>query len=136
MTIVIQMGLDRADDKLWYIDEYIWDDDTIDTVHRPTEILAFRHLFRQSRMIRKRGLILQLSPLQREVMRWEYQAMRTVPMPDNIHNWISARMYGLPPLQVKALLDECSYVVLLRDILDMQPLDLDWESPAVTRRAA
>lgn len=136
---VIQLGFDPLDDKWWWVDQHKWDtiDETPDTVKRPTEQLAFRGLYRQSRLIKKRGVLVNLSPLHTECLRLEYHAMSKPPYPDNVYNWISARIHGVPPLQVKAILDECSFVVLLREALGMQPLAIHWDAEiAVVKRAA
>lgn len=132
---VIQLGFDERDNKLWWVDCYKWDDDTVSNVSRPTEVTAFRKLFRQSRLLQKRGIFINLSALHMEAMRLEYRAMITPPYPANVYQWVSQRMHGVSPTQVKALLDECSLVTLLRDALGMRPLEINWNAD-VQRRAA
>ena len=128
MNPIIQLGIDPQDDRLWWCDMHLWDtiDETPDTAQRPTEQAAFRRMFRQARIIRKRGILINLSPLHIQVMRMEQSALIAEPIPDNTYNWISARMHGIPPLQVKAILDECSLVVLLRDALHLPAIVVDW----------
>lgn len=139
MTPIIQLGFDPADDRLWWVDMHKWDtrDETPDTVKRPTEQLAFRGLFRQSRLISKKGVLINLSPLHLTAMQLEYHALSRPPYPDNVYAWVSARMRGVPPLQVKALLDECSFVVLLREALGLAPLAVQWSiDPVVVKHVA
>ncbi len=126
MAPIIQLGIDPQDDRLWWTDCFLWDDDSVENVQRPTEIAAFRRMFRQARLIKKRGVLINLSPLHVQVMRMEQSALIAEPTPDNIYNWIAARMHGIPPLQVKAILDECSLVVLLRDALHLPAIVVDW----------
>ena len=128
MAVIIQLGLDPQYDRMWWCDQHKWDtrDETPDTVNRPTEIRALRGLYRQSRAIEKRGVLVNLSPLHIQVMRMEQSALISEPPPDNVHNWIAARMHGIPPLQVKAILDECSLVVFLREALGMPALQIEW----------
>ena len=137
---VIQLGFDERDDRFWWTDCYLWDirDSVPDTVKRPTEDAAFRGLFRQSRLLKKRGVFINLSSLHLTAMYLEYQALSQPPYPSNVYQWVSARMHGVAPTQVKALLDECSLVTLLRDALGMPALDIDWNRGAVHkgRRAA
>lgn len=118
---------------------HLWDtrDEPPGTVKRPTEQLALRGLFRQSRLIQKKGVLINLSPLHLTALQLEYHAMSKPPYPDNVYTWIAARMHGIPPLQVKALLDECSFVVLLREALGLPPLNMQWTlEPVVVKRAA
>ena len=142
MAPIIQLGLDPQDDRLWWCDLHKWDirDDIPDTVKRPTEQAAFRLLFRQSRALekfQKRGILINLSPMHQHIMRMEQSALIAEPPPDNVFNWIAARIHGIPPLQVKAILDECSLVVLLRDALHMAPIVVDWPvREGVVRKAA
>jgi len=139
LTPIIQLGFDPQDDRLWWCDQFKWDttDETPDTIQRPTEQAAFRRMFRQARLIKKRGILVNLSPLHLQVMRMEQSALISEPVPDNVYNWIAARMHGLPPLQVKAILDECSLVVLLRDALHMPAIVVDWPvRENVAKRAA
>jgi hypothetical protein len=142
MAPIIQLGLDPQDDRLWWCDMHRWQTQTEDgeeepnTVMRPTEIRAFRNIFRQSRLMAKKGVMINLTPLHREALRLEHQAMSKPPYPDNVYGFISSRMPGVPPTQVKFLLDECSLVVLLRDVLGMPALVMDWELPVVVKRAA
>jgi hypothetical protein len=135
---VIQLGFDPQDNKLWWVDCFKWDtrDETPDTVTRPTEQLAFRGLFRQARLLSKRGVFINLSPLHMEALRLEYQAMSKPPYPDNVNGWIAQRMHGVSQFQVRALLDECSLVVLLRDVLRMQPLEVQWAVEKVAGKKA
>lgn len=126
MTPIIQLGFDPQDNKLWWTDCFLWDDDTVENIQRPTELAAFRRMFRQARLIAKRGVLINLSPLHLHIMRMEQSAMIAEPQPENVYNWISARVHGIPPLQVKAILDECSLVVLLRDALHMPAIVVDW----------
>ena len=138
LTPIIQLGFDPQDDRLWWCDQFKWDttDETPDTIQRPTEQAAFRRMFRQARLISKRGILVNLSPLHLQVMRMEQSALISEPVPDNVHTWIAARMHGIPPLQIKAILDECSFVVLLREVLGLPALVMDWElSPAVKKVA-
>lgn len=139
MAPIIQLGLDPQDDRLWWVDIHKWDtrEEIPDTVKRPTEQAAFRLLFRQSRAIQKKGILVNLSPLHLHIMRMEQSALIAEPTPDNVYNWISARVHSIPPLQVKAILDECSLVVLLRDALHMPAIVVDWPvREAVVRKAA
>lgn len=139
---VIQLGFDPQDNRLWWCDMHRWDtrtedgEEEPDTVKRPTEIRAFRNIFRQSRLMQKKGVMINLSTLHREALRLEHQAMSRPPYPDNVYGYIASRMSGVPPTQVKFLLDECSFVVLLREVLGMPALVMDWELPAVAKRAA
>lgn len=128
MTPIIQLGFDPQDNKLWWTDCHLWDtrDETPDTIIRPTEAAALRGLFRQARLLSKRGVYINLSPLHMEAMRLEYRALSTPPYPDNVYAWVAQRMHGIPHLQVKALLEEVSLVVLLRDVLGLAPLAVDW----------
>lgn len=128
MAVITQLAFDPQYDKLWWVDMHKWDtnDETPDTVQRPTEQLAFKGLYRQSRLIEKRGILVNLSPLHLQVMRMEQTALISEPVPDNVYNWIAARMHGIPPLQIKAILDECSFVVLLREVLHLPALAVDW----------
>lgn len=134
MSAIIQLGLlDKSDDKLWWCDPWLWDDDTVHNVQRPTEVAAFRKLFRQSRLLKKRGVYINLSPLHMTALRLEYHAMSKPPHPDKVYQWISTRMPGVPPTQVKALLEECSLVTMLRDTLGMKPLVMDWEVETIQK---
>jgi hypothetical protein len=142
--VIIQLGLfNGADDRYWWCNSGIWDTRYEDgqeepsTVQRPTEIAAFKSLYRQSRLIRKRGVYVSLSPLHLQALRLEYQAMSRPPVPDNIHLWVADRMRGVTQLQVKALLEEASFVILLRDVLGLAPLEVQWSEPMYTvKRAA
>lgn len=139
MSNVIQLGLlSRQDDRYFWVDPWMWDlhDDIPDTVKRPTEILAFNRMFRQSRLIRKRGVLVNLSPLHMQLMRLEQSAMTANPVPDNVYHWIAARVRGFTPLQIQAMLEECSFVVLLRDVLSLPPLAIEWQRPEVAARKA
>lgn len=142
MSVVIQLGIDSQDDKLWWIDFYRWDTRTEDgeeepnTVTRPTEIMALRNIYRQGRLLQKQGVMINLTSLHMEAMRLEYQAMSKPPYPDNVYGYISSRMVGVPPTQVKFLLDECSLVALLREVLGMPALVMDWEAPKVDKKRA
>lgn len=138
IATIIQLGLDPQDNRLFWVDMHLWDerDATPGTVQRPTETAAFRNLFRQSRLLSKRGVFINLTPLHLTAMRLEHQAMSTPPTPKNVYAWVSERMGGVSHLQVKALLDECSLVVLLRDAFSMPALPIEWELPAVAKRAA
>lgn len=141
MTNIIQLGLDPQDDRLWWWDMHKWDvrDEIPDTVKRPTEQAAFRLMFRQSRALekfQKRGVLINLSPLHMNIMRMEQSALISEPPPDNVYNWIAARVHGIPPLQIKAILDECSLVVLLRDALHMAPIEVDWPVREVAAKKA
>jgi hypothetical protein len=127
LNAIIQLGFDSRDDKLFWVDQWLWDDDTVSSVQRPTEITAFRNMFRQARLLQKRGLFINLSALHLEAMRLEYRAMTTPPMPANVYQWVSAKMHGVPPTQVKSLLEECSLVTLLRDAMGMRPITIDWD---------
>jgi hypothetical protein len=133
---VIQLGFDERDNKLWWVDQWLWDDDTISSIQRPTEIAAFRQMYRQSRLLKKHGVFINLSPLHRQIMVMEYSALNNEPKPDNIYNWISARVRGIPPLQVKRILEECSLVVLLREVLSLPELVIDWPLEDVAKRKA
>lgn len=128
MAIITQLAFNPQDDRLWWVNMHLWDtqDETPDTVQRPTEQAAFRQMFRQARLLEKRGVLINLSPLHIQVMQLEQRALTAEPLPDNPYNWISARMHGIPPLQIKAILDECSFVVLLREALGMQPIAVNW----------
>lgn len=126
---VIQLGLfSRQDDKYWWVDQFIWDtrDSEPSTVNRQTEELAFRSLYRQSRLMKKYGVFINLTDYHMQIMRLEAAAMIAKPQPSNVYTWIAARMRGVSHLQIKAILDECSLVVLLRDVLRMPPLAIDW----------
>ena len=140
---VIQLGFDPEYDRLWWCDPFRWDtrtedgEEEPDTVKRPTEIRAFRNIFRQARLMQKKGVLINLTSLHREALRLEHAAMSRPPYPDNVYGYISSRMIGVPPSQVKFLLDECSFVVLLREVLGMPALVMDWEVvPLVAKRAA
>lgn len=134
---IIQLGLlSKEDDRLWWLDPYLWDlrDDAPDTVTRPTEVLALRGLFRQARLIRKKGLSINLSPWHIEALQWEYHCRREYPhFAGKEYQWVSEQM-GVPQLQVKALLDECSLAVLMRDLLHMPPLIIDWNGGTLVKR--
>lgn len=138
MRNVIQLGFDERDNKFWWVDQWLWDDDTVSSIQRPTENAALRKLFRQSRLLKKHGVFINLSPLHRQIMVMEYSAMNSEPKPDNIYNWISARVRGIPPLQVKRILEECSLVVLLRDVLSLPAVTMEWptEEKRQGKRAA
>ena len=139
---VIQLGFDPQDNRLWWCDMHLWQTQTEDgeeepdTVKRPTEIRAFRNIYRQSRLMQKRGVLINLSPLHKQIMVLEYSAMTCEPKPDNVYNWIAARMKGIPPFQVKNILDECSLVVLLREALSMPALVMEWPAEKVAKRRA
>lgn len=130
MTPIIQLGFDPQDDKLWWCDMHKWDtrDETPDTVKRPTEQIAFRGLFRQARLIQKKGVLINLSPLHVKLMQMEQAALTAEPVPENPYKWIADRIHGIPPIQVKAILDECSFVVLLREALGLKPIAVKWLS--------
>lgn len=142
MAPIIQLGFDPQDDKLWWIDYHRFDTRTEDgeeepsTVHRPTEIMALRNIFRQGRLMQKRGVMINLTAMHMEALRLEHQAMSKPPYPDNVYGFISSRMHGVPPTQVKFLLDECSFVVLLREVLGMPALVMNWERVADTKKRA
>lgn len=139
MVAIIQLAFDERDDKFWWTDCHLWDirDSVPDTVKRPTEDAAFRGLFRQARLLKKRGVYINLSPMHMTALQLEYHAMSKPPYPDNVYAWVSARMHGVPPLQVKALLDECSLVVLLREALGMPAINVQWsDQPVIVKRVA
>jgi hypothetical protein len=75
-----------------------------------------------------------LTPLHIQALKLEYQCKQTYPFYREIYQWVSERMPGTTPLQVRALLDECSFVILLRDVLDMRPLPIDWEGAPIPVR--
>jgi len=139
---VIQLGFDPQDNRLWWCDQHRWNtrtedgEEEPDTVKRPTEIRAFRNIFRQSRLMAKKGVMINLTQMHREALRLEHAAMSRPPYPDNVYGYIASRMQGIPPTQVKFLLDECSFVVLLRELLGMPALVMDWEVPDTVKRAA
>lgn len=137
---VIQLGFDSRDDKLFWVDPFLWDDrdPDQDTVQRPTEIAAFRSLARQAAVLRKRGLYINLSPLHIQAMQLEYRCKTdTVDWSGMEYEWISKRMRGVPPMKVKSLLGEASLAVLFREVLGMPALYIDWNADvAAIRRAA
>lgn len=141
LVAVIQLGLDRQDDRLfWWSDQHLWDTRTEDgeeepsTVKRPTERAALRQIYRQSRLLKKRGVFINLSPFHVEALQWEYYCRREYPhFIGKEYQWVSEQM-GIPHLQVKGLLDECSLVVLLRDALGLTPLDIDWQGGTLVKR--
>jgi hypothetical protein len=137
---VIQLGFDERYDKLFWVDPHLWDerDSPPDSIQRPTEIAAFRNLARQAAALRKRGLYINLTPLHIQAMQLEYHCKTdTVDWTGMDYEWISKRMRGVPPLQVKALLGEASLAVLFREILGMPALYIDWNADiAAIRRAA
>lgn len=123
---VIQLGFDSRDDKFFWIDEYIWDDNTVESIHRPTEIMAFRRMFKQSSVLRKNGISINLSQLHRHIMVMEYSALNSETPVPNIYNWISARVRGITPSHVEKILEECSLIMWLRDSLSLPALVIDW----------
>lgn len=127
MNAIIQLAFDERDDKLYWLDPFIWDDDTVENVHRPTETAAFRKLLRQSKLLRLRGVFINLSPLHLRVMRLEHKALSNAPIPSNIPAWISSQLVGVSVLSVNAILDECELVVALRETLGMSHIDIGWE---------
>ena len=133
---VIQLGFDSADDKLWWVDEFRWDlrDEPPEYyAQRPTEVEALAGLYRQARLLKKRGLYINLSPFHLEALRWEYHCRCEYPhFAGKEYQWVSEQM-GVPQLQVKALLDECSLAVLMRDVLHLPPLAVDWKDTPVRR---
>ena len=131
---IIQLGFDERDNKLWWVDQWLWDDDTVSSIQRPTEIAAFHKLFRQSRLLKKHGVFINLSPLHRQIMVMEYSALNSNPQPDNVYNWIAARVRGIPPMQVKRILEECSLVVLLREVLSLPAVSIEWPMEDVAKR--
>lgn len=142
MSPIIQLGFDPQDDRLWWCDHHRWDtrfedgEEEPDTVSRPTEIIALRNIYRQSRLMSKRGVMINLTTMHREALRLEHQAMSKPPYPDNIYGYVSSRMIGVPPTQVKFLLDEASLVVLLRDVLGLPALVMDWDVIEVAPKRA
>jgi hypothetical protein len=137
---IIQLGFDEQDDKLFWIDQYLWDDrdPDQDTRKRPTEVAAFRSLARQAAMLRKRGLYINLSPLHIQAMQLEYRCKTDAPhFTGKEYVWVSERMRNVPPMQVKALLSEASLAVLFREVLGMPALYIDWnmDVPAIRRAA-
>lgn len=140
MQNVIQLGFDERDDKLFWIDQYLWDDrdPDQDTRQRPTEIAAFRSLARQAAALRKRGLYINLSPLHIQAMQLEYRCKIDAPhFAGKEYVWVSERMRNVAPTQVKALLGECSLALMFREILGMPMLHIDWNADvAAIRRAA
>ena len=135
---VIQLGFDKHDDKLWWISPYIWDDDTVENIHRPTESAAFRQMFRQSKLLAKRGMFINLSSLHLRVLRLEYKALTRNPRPDNVNEWISSQLAGVSVLSVNVILDECELVIALREVLGMSEINIGWEPDAanIGKRAA
>lgn len=140
MSNIIQLGFDSRYDKLFWVDPFLWDDreSPPDTVQRPTEIAAFRNLARQAAALRKRGLYINLSPLHIQALQLEYRCKIDAPhFGGKEYVWISERMRGVPPMQVKALLGECSLALLFREILGLPALYIDWNADMATiRRAA
>lgn len=141
MAIVIQLGLDRTDDKLyWWADEFIWENGYISNVSRPTEDEALDLLYRQAKLLRKmgkRGLMFELSQWHILAMKLEHICKRDFGYYRDVHGWIAERMGGVGKLQVKALLDESAVVMGLRDALGMPLQDIQWEvDPTYTVRKA
>ena len=140
LSAIIQLGFDSRFDKLFWVDPFLWDDrePDQDTVQRPVEIAAFRSLARQAAVLRKRGLYINLSPLHIQAMQLEYRCKTDAPhFVGKEYLWISERMRNVPPLQVRALLEEASLAVMFRDILGMPMLHIDWnmDVPAIRRAA-
>lgn len=139
MATIIQLAFDQEYDKLWWVDQHRWDTRTDDgmeepnTVYRPVEIAAFRRMYRQARYFKKRGLFINLTSLHIQAMTLEYQALSKAPTPDNVNAWIADRMFGVMPNQVRALLDEASLAAMLREVLGLQPLVIDWQVGTVQR---
>jgi hypothetical protein len=126
LNAIIQLAFDERDVKLWYLDAYKWDDDTVSSVHRPTEIAAFRRMFRQAKLLQKRGVFINLSALHLRVLRLEHKALTREPRPDNVNEWISSQLAGVSVLWVNKILDECDLVIELREVLGMSQLQIDW----------
>jgi hypothetical protein len=124
---VIQLSFDSRYDKLWWVDGFLWDDDSVSCTHRPTEIAAFRQLYRQSKLLAKRGVFINLSPLHLRVLRLEHKALTRTPTPDNVNEWISSQLAGVSVLSVNLILDECELVIALRETLGMNAIDIGWE---------
>lgn len=136
MSAIIQLGFDERDNKLWWVDAWLWDDDTIASVQRPTEAAAFRNMFRQSKLLQKRGIYINLSNLHIRVMQLEYKALTRTPVPDNVNEWISQQLRYVSTLKVTAILDECELVTCIREAFGMPPLVIDWEPAQRGSRAA
>ena len=134
---IIQLAFDERDVKLWWLDAFKWDDDTVSSIHRPTEIAAFRRMYRQSKLLQKRGVFINLSALHLRVLRLEHNALTRTPRPDNISAWISSQLAGVSILWVNKMLDECDLVIELRDVLGMSQIDIEWQAePAQKGRKA
>jgi hypothetical protein len=136
-NVIIQLGFDERDTKLWWLDCFKWDDDSVENVNRPTEIAAFRRMYKQSRLLQKRGVFINLSALHLRVLRLEHKALTREVRPDNVSEWISSQLAGVSILWVNKMLDECDLVIELRDALGMSQIDIEWNSePAQKGRKA
>ena len=130
---VIQLAFDERDVKLWWLDFAIWDDDSVSSISRPTEVAAFRRMYRQSKLLQKRGVFINLSALHLRVLRLEHKALTREPRPDNISQWISSQLAGVSVLWVNKMLDECDLVIELRDVLGMSQIDVEWHAEPVQK---
>lgn len=142
MAIVIQLGIDRADDKLfwWAESEFMWENGYISTISRPTEDEALEAVYKQAKLMRKmgkRGVFLELSQWHMLAMRLEHICKRDYGYYRDVYGWIAERMAGVGKLQVKALLDEAGIVLSLRDALGLPLPVIEWDAlPTYTVRKA
>lgn len=128
MNIIIQPGLfNSADDKLWWSEPLLWDHGHISTIWRPTEDEAFNRIYKQAKILRKKGVYINLSHYHLQAMKLEYQCKHHYGFYRQVYEWIAERMSGFTKLQIKALLDEASIAFALRHALGLPEIDVQWD---------
>ena len=109
----------------WWHNPDLWRERTlITTISRPVEDAALDNIYFESRAVRRKRFLPELTGLERRVYDLDLRARKSLPHYNTEHDralWIAEKLRGLVSgaWQVKAVLDDVSYVARERARLEV-----------------